>query len=549
MAGILVSLLLIITSFPLLTFAHLIPNGENSQISADFPEPIASIEVENARGTIEVHTWNNNLVRAIARRKDGAPLSLNKDLYLEKVAAQRLKVTAQAPKNDYEISLVVYVPVDVSLSVRAVNGAATIKGLTSALTAEVQTGSLVLHLPQDSNADISMRSIDGTVASEIPLALFGQADAKRLDGRIGAGGHPVILRSVKGQISLVADDPSRIASATRLFEGAGASSKIKIVSHLQAAAPGQNEESDSPELSKPKPASAPLVKDENAIRLETRLVNLNVKVANAAGKVIPNLKKEDFLVLEDNAQQDITYFESINAPVNVVLLLDLSGSIKDKMKIMKKAAKKFIDALGPSDQIAVATFSGRFTVISSFTTDRKLLKDRIDDIKNRNSGTRFYDAMCSTLDLFNEVSGARKAVVVLTDGVDSSIPNPDFKTAHSFEEMLGRIVQEEASIYPIYLDTEYEMVVKRGMDNHEAYVTARKQLQSISDQTGTLLFKVNRIEDLEGVYQRVAAELHTLYSIAYTPKIISKDDKWRSINVQVKQAGAVARTKRGYYAR
>ena len=292
--------------------------------------------------------------------------------------------------------------------------------------------------------------------------------------------------------------------------------------------------------------------DEHVIKLEGRLVNLNVKVLDRKGKPLPALNKDDFQVTEDNVPQDVAYFEPVTSPLNLVLLLDLSGSTEKKIKVMKKAAKKFIDSLNATDRVAVAGFTRRFYVISNFTTDHKLLKDRIGDIKNRHSGTAYYDAMWATLDLLEEANAARKAIVVLTDGVDNSLDHPgksEYEPKHDFGELMARIEEADATIYPIFLDTEYETVIRRGDSDHEAYVTARKQLEAVAEQTGAELFKAERAEDLEGIYKLVAAELHSLYTMAYAPKSMRKDGQWRKISVKVKRDGAMARTKRGYFAK
>lgn len=286
------------------------------------------------------------------------------------------------------------------------------------------------------------------------------------------------------------------------------------------------------------------------IKIDTRLVNLNVRVTDGAGKLIPDLRKDDFQIFENNIEQEVVEFEPVTSPVNLVLLLDLSGSTRDHLKTMKKAAKKFIDSLKPNTRIGVAAFTRRFMVISDFTDDRKLLRDRIDDIKNFNSGTAFYDASWSTLDLFKEVKETRKAIVMLTDGVDNSISSDEYEPRHPFAELLVRITQEEVTIYPIYFDTEYETIVKRrGDDTHEAYMTARKQLQSIADESGGTLFRADRAEDLEGAYQRVASELETLYSVAYNPRDKNYDGGWRNVSVRVKRPQGMAKTKRGFYAK
>ena len=162
----------------------------------------------------------------------------------------------------------------------------------------------------------------------------------------------------------------------------------------------------------------------------------------------------------------------------------------------------------------------------------------------------FPDSMWAALDLFQETEAKRKAVVVLTDGVDNSLSHDDFDPRHPFDDLLARVTQEEVTIYPIYFDTEYEAVVRRrGGDSHEAYVTARRQLQKVSDSSGGTLFQAEHAEDLEGVYQRVASELQTLYSISYYPVDKDYDGRWRAVSVQVTRAQAQVRTRPGYYAK
>lgn len=304
--------------------------------------------------------------------------------------------------------------------------------------------------------------------------------------------------------------------------------------------------------------------EKELLRLEARLVNLNVKVTDRAGNPLPNLTKEDFVVYEDGVEQDIAFFEPQNARINLVLLLDLSGSTEDKRKVMIKAAKKFIDSLHPDDPIAIAAFTREFFVLSNFTTDRKLLKKKVEKIKNINGGTAFYDSMMKTFDLFKSVTEARKAIVVLTDGVDNSLVRTGYHPSdHTFEEVLGRVAEEDATIYPIYLDTDEElrrMVAKRDdvssgivrkiiSERKRPNEIARAQLEALAEHTAGKLFTANNERDLEGVYERVASELHLLYSVGYAPKNPQNDGKFRKTSVTLKREGSIAKTRRGYYAR
>ncbi len=292
------------------------------------------------------------------------------------------------------------------------------------------------------------------------------------------------------------------------------------------------------------------------ITIDTKLINLNAKVLTSVGKPLVNLQKENFTLYENNVKQEISHFSPVTAPVDLVLLLDFSGSTEKKQGVIRDAAKKFVDSLGPNDRVAVAAFARRFYLKTTFLSDKNQLKKLIGDLKVPSSGTSYYDAMWKAMDLFKESKGARNAIVVLTDGVDNVIMDPEeYTTKHEFSELLARISEDEITIYPMYLDTEYEMVVKRhgSQDKHEHYTIARKQLSQVAEQSGGLLFHVARIEDLNGVYDRVAAELKTLYSIAYSSSLDdgsrTQKKEWREIKLTVNEPNANARTKRGYYTK
>ena len=308
-----------------------------------------------------------------------------------------------------------------------------------------------------------------------------------------------------------------------------------------------------------------------AIKLETNLVNLNVKVTDVGGRPLVNLKREDFVIYENGEVQEVTFFEPVTAPINLFLLLDLSGSTQDKRKILMQAAKKFIDALGTDDRVAVAAFTRKFYLLSEFTADHKLLKKRIEKAKDIHGGTAYYDAMWETLDTLRNLKDTRKAIVVLTDGVDNTLYHRDssnhYETDHTFDELLARVEEEDATIYPIYLNTltesgdsgilsrfrvfglgglggtSGERVSSAAARRHEI---ARAQLQAIAEATAGTLFKAEREEDLDGVYKQVAAELHQFYSLAYTPKHDMKKGESRKISVKVNRDGAKLKNRRCY---
>jgi VWFA-related protein len=310
--------------------------------------------------------------------------------------------------------------------------------------------------------------------------------------------------------------------------------------------------------------TAPKTKfDEDSIHLEARLINLNVKAIDRNGASLSALRKEDFRVFEEGVEQDIFYFEPVSAPINLVLLLDLSGSTRDSRKVMIETGRKFIDSLGAGDRVAVAAFTRDFKVVSDFTADKNLLKKALDKVKKIEGGTAFYDGMWATFDLLQRVKDSRKAIVVLTDGVDNSLMDSGYEpTTHSFDGLLARVEEEDATIYPIYLNPEERRLMallnepgtsesrrERVERRLKPNVTAHRQIEMLAEESAGSVFVAEGEEELDGVYQRVAAELRLLYTLAYAPKNGARDGKFRKINVAVKRDGAVVKTRRGYLAK
>jgi VWFA-related protein len=302
------------------------------------------------------------------------------------------------------------------------------------------------------------------------------------------------------------------------------------------------------------PETRPNLPGRDTIRIETRLVNLNVKAMDKAGQPLTDLKMEDFVISEDGVKQDVSHFKPVNAPVNVIMLLDLSGSTKPKRKAMADAARKFIDALPAQDKIAFVAFTRRYRALSDFTTDKENLKRVVEQIKGFDGGTAFYDSMWQALDDLDKVGDARKAIVVLTDGEDESLIG-DNESKRTFDELLDRASEEDVTIYPIYFSgrNHYDKIgllfggggsLTGANENRKI---ARKQLDSLAEQTGGEVFSAQREEELEGAYKRVAGELHTLYSLAYSPDKLKHNGEFRKINVKLNRDGAVAKTRRGYY--
>jgi len=304
--------------------------------------------------------------------------------------------------------------------------------------------------------------------------------------------------------------------------------------------------------------------EEEAITLHGLLVNLNASVTDAEGKTISGLKAEDFIVTEDGQQQKLTHFATEVSPFNLVLLLDVSGSTRGKLDVAKQAAFRFLEIARPSDKIALLLFARDVEVVAHLTGDRDLLRQAISRVEPPLGSTALYDAIGYALvEELSRVRGERNAIVVLTDGRDSSMAYAETPLANDplrrpgsflrFSDLLSGVLQSDALIYPIMLENESELaaaLIESAREQVRAGTrVAQEQLKQLADVSGGRFYRAARVEDLEGIYEQIVADLRTIYSFAYTPTRAERDGTWREIQVTVSRPGARVRCRRGYFAR
>jgi len=313
------------------------------------------------------------------------------------------------------------------------------------------------------------------------------------------------------------------------------------------------------------PATAQDVDD--VVRTETSLVQLNVGVVDKQGRPITSLTRNDFVIYEDGVKQSIQHFQPVDAPFSLVLMLDMSGSTINFRQQLKLASQRFLDALAPEDRVAVIQFNAKVKSLSGFSTDRLKTAYAIE-IAEGSGETHFYEALRYALRELEKEGPRRKAIVVLTDGLDSNLRKEDRVTvskAQTDEEALAAIKPDASTalsnvlasadrqgvtIYPLALPSGDPKRLPIPSPNITGiYAAARARLQSLADRTGGRLNEINRLEYMPQLYREVAANLRTLYTVAYQAKGDRPRGKWHEIRVEVTNTDLTARTKPGYYAR
>lgn len=379
---------------------------------------------------------------------------------------------------------------------------------------------LKIMVPAD--VDITGRSLHGTT--------------KPFQTRIGNGGKKLDIQTDAGEILLT------YPSAT------------EVVSDLTSKQPelvGAN----NPKRPAGTPAEPQVetdISEGDVIRVDSQLVTLNISVIDrGTNRGLLGLGQSDFKLFEDGQAQQIVQFESSSAPFDLVLLIDLSGSTREVVKLIRAAAIRFVEAARPADRIGVITFAGEPTVVSALTADRELLRQRIETIDTARGDTKLYDATNFAMEqLLKEAKKSRRsAIVLMSDGLDGTIPGVSGQqgSRHSYQETLRNIQEFDGVLYTLWLNTEYEAM--SPLDTQpEAFDAGHDRMKEMADAGGGVFYQVEKLTDLAGAYEQVVADLGTMYSLAYRPSNSTRDGQWRTIRIAVSRTNAVPRGKRGYYA-
>jgi VWFA-related protein len=282
--------------------------------------------------------------------------------------------------------------------------------------------------------------------------------------------------------------------------------------------------------------------ENEVLKFDTKLVNLNVRILTKDLKIPKelNLTKEDFAVVEDETEQEISFFSTVETPFDLVLLLDFSGSTVEKRGLIKKAAQRFVEYACPNDRIAVVVFATEIKIVAELTADKNLLAQKIKEIEV-NGGSPIWDSLKFVYQkvIPKDTAGRRSAVVFMTDAEDGS------KDA-TFADVMEMVREGETTIFSVYLDArrysgQYLERVKRK---------SQQTLWMLAEESGGQFYKADDVKDLNGIYEQIINDVGKVYSLGYEPKNESRDGGWRNLTVKLKnKPDLITKTRKGYYAK
>jgi len=297
--------------------------------------------------------------------------------------------------------------------------------------------------------------------------------------------------------------------------------------------------------------------EDDVVKVETNLVTIPASVFDRNGLYIPNLKKEDFKIFEDSKEQEIAYFATSEKPFTVILLIDTSPSTEYKIDEITSAATAFVDQLKPQDSVMVIEFDQNIHVLTETTSDRQKIYKAIKKA-DFGGGTSLYEAVDFSLrKRLSKIQG-RKAIVLFTDGVDTT----SYKA--SYDSTLLQAEEADALIFPIYYNTFFDNRRGGGLNSPlpfpdsdvifdapgttaGEYALGKKYLEELAENTGGRVFRPEATAGgLTAAFEGIAEELRRQYNIGYYPSEEGRAGQRKQIKVRVNRQNLVIRARDSY---
>ena len=320
-------------------------------------------------------------------------------------------------------------------------------------------------------------------------------------------------------------------------------------------------------------AAAPTqANDDGVIKIQTNLVTMPVSVLDRDGRFISGLEQRDFRIFEDGIEQKVDYFQSVEQPFTVALLIDVSPSTSFRIEEIQNAAIAFVNQLRPNDRVIVISFDQNVHVLSPVTNDRRLLINAIRTAEY-GDGTSLYEAVDYAINNEMRQIKGRKAVVLFTDGVDTTSKHA------SYASTVAETEEIDALFYTVRWDTSHDMAGSNPSPNHPShggrvtmvdilaqimvggnvnmggttgtasqaeYEKGRKYLEALAQNSGGREFEAQSMYNIDAAFSGIAEELRRQYSLGYYPETVGKIGDRKQIKVRVMRPGVVVRAKNTY---
>jgi VWFA-related protein len=514
-----------------------------------------SIKNRNGRVTVIASEESANKARLEA---SSAGIPVGESDIAAKADGGKLEIDVRQRSEQDRIDIVVRIPVRSKVEIESGAGAVSVVGNLESAVVKTDTGTIHADVPLDAlKYDFVWEASRPRYMSDIELKEVKEKAGGwfRLSGKLGDKETPKEERvalnfHTQRGVVLLNVDPAMVPSDLRerpLTEAARAivrSGDSELVEAIRKVAPKMFGDYAK---TLPPPEKEPTLRrgtppGQIVSSVAPQLLRFNASVMDRNGRAIAGMHEHDFTVYENGVERQVTSVQPTNEPFNLVLLLDVSGSVEERMDFIRKAARDFLKTASPQDRISIISFRDDIQVISDFSRDRAMLSRKLDEI-DAGGGTALYDALGYILAVpIKELRGERTAIVVMSDGDDN-------KSFLPFPAILDALSESGALVYPLYVPSGLipETSVPKPDFTIDPLRTRYLTLTTRADQEGRKLaaasggvyYPIQRIEDLQKAYDDVVLQLRTAYTITYASNSISSTSP--RIRLRTNREGASVR--------
>ncbi|HET9479261.1 MAG TPA: VWA domain-containing protein [Pyrinomonadaceae bacterium] len=547
--------------FPALLSALLLTIFSGSALAQSFKQELEAPEkveltVRNLDGRVSVVASDEQHKKVTVDARSSGDAIDPSDVKIEtKGASIVIDVRSRGEKN--RIDVVVTIPPRSKVDVEGKAGAVDIIGNVESATVKTDTGTIHADVPLEAlkfdfvweasrprfMSDVELPPIKEKAGGMFKLSgRLGEKDKKKeevvaLNFRTQRG---VVLLNVDPEMAPADLRERPLTEAARAIVRSGDSQLVEAIRKVSPKMFGDYAKTlpppeKEPELVRRTPPS------QIVSSVSPQLLRFNASVTDRNGRAISGMRESDFTVWENGIERRVTDVSPANEPFNLVLLLDVSGSVEERMDFIRKAARDFLRTASPQDRISIISFRDDIQVISDFSTDRQMLSRKLDEI-DAGGGTALYDALGYVLsEPLRRLRGERTAIVVMSDGDDN-------KSFLPFPAILEALSESGALVYPLYVPSglipessvpKPEITIDPTRTRYLTLTTrAEDEGRKLATASGGIYYPIRRLEDLQKAYDDIVAQLRSAYTITYASNSISNSPR---VRVRINRDGVSVR--------
>ena len=544
-----VPLLLLLAALSVPAFAQ----GFKKELEA--PEKV-SLSVKNLDGRVSVVASEEQQKKVtIEAKSTGLPVAPDDVKVETKGSSINIDVRPRGEKD--RIDLVVTIPTRSKVSIDGQAGAVDVVGSVESANVKTDTGTIHADVPLDAvKFSFLWEASKPRYLSDVELPAIKEkaGGTYKLSGRLGdkkPDKEQLVALDFRTQrgVVLLNIDPERapadlrerpLTEAARAIVRSGDSELVEAIRRVSPKMFGDYAKTlppveKEPELVRRTPPG------QIVSSVAPQLMRFTASVTDRNGRAIGGMRESDFTVWENGVERRVTNVAPANEPFNLVLLLDVSGSVEERMDFIRKAARDFLRTTSPQDRISIISFRDDIQVISDFSTDREMLSKKLDEI-DAGGGTALYDALGYVLsEPLKRLRGERTAIVVMSDGDDN-------KSFLPFPAILDALSESGALVYPLYVPSglipessvpKPEITIDPLRTRYLTLTTrAEQEGRKLAAASGGTYYPIRRIEDLQKAYDDVVAQLRSAYTITYASNSVSSSPR---VRVRTNRDGASVR--------